>query len=149
MQCSSVLHARQLWRYRHAAELCGNSDKQNDSFVDIYRHTDRQEQHCIILISSVGGSVKTSKELKWVVHAESYSSATGEPNKPKINVLLHLCQIKEDSLITHKGRRGVAGFYARHFSVSWHCNGGAYLLSVLPSPAPQKGSYSFTTFTFS
>ena len=34
------------------------------------------------------------------------------------------------SPITSKGRRGVAGFYARHFSVSRHCDRGAYLLSV-------------------
>ena len=32
--------------------------------------------------------------------------------------------------ITCKGRRGVTGFYACHFSVSQHRDDGAYLLSV-------------------
>ena len=51
------------------------------------------------------------------------------------------------SPITHKGRREVAGSYACHFSVSRHCDGGAYLLSVaiLPSPPQRYDSNSFTT----
>ena len=42
---------------------------------------------------------------------------------------------------------GVTGFFGRHFFVSRHCDGDAYLLSVavLPSPPPKEGSYSCTT----
>ena len=44
-----------------------------------------------------------------------------------------------------KGRVGVTGFYARHFSVSQLRGGGSYLLSVgdLPSPSPKEASYLF------
>ena len=45
------------------------------------------------------------------------------------------------------GRRGVAGFYVQHFSVSTVlCDGGAYLISVvaLPLPPTKEGGYSFT-----
>ena len=51
------------------------------------------------------------------------------------------------SPIESQGRRGVEGFYARHFSENRHCDGGAYLISVavLPLPLPKEGSYSFAT----
>ena len=40
----------------------------------------------------------------------------------------------------------MAGFYARHFSVSTVlCDGGAYLLSVAALPSPPPKDYSFTT----
>ena len=42
--------------------------------------------------------------------------------------------------------RGVADFHARHFYVSRHCGGGAYLFSVaaaLPSPPSKEGIYQF------
>ena len=44
--------------------------------------------------------------------------------------------------ITCEGQRG---FYACHFSVNKHCNGGTYLLSVavLPSPYPQEDSINY------
>ena len=29
----------------------------------------------------------------------------------------------------------MAGFYARHYPVSWHCDGGANLLSIAVSPS--------------
>ena len=47
--------------------------------------------------------------------------------------------------MTSEGRRGVADFYIHHFSVSRHCDGGAYLLSVavLRSPPQKEGSYQF------
>ena len=50
------------------------------------------------------------------------------------------------SAITGKGRKGVVGFYARHFLPS---NGGAYRLSVaaLPSPpAPKGGQLTITAW---
>ena len=52
---------------------------------------------------------------------------------------------KKGGPITTKGRRGVADFYAHHFSVSTIlCDGGAYLLSIaaLPLPSPKEDSYS-------
>ena len=52
------------------------------------------------------------------------------------------------SPITSKDRRGVAGFYAHHFSVSMALyDGGVYLLSVaaLPLSPSKEGSYLFTT----
>ena len=49
-------------------------------------------------------------------------------------------QNKKGSPITCKGRRGVAGFYARHFSVSPAFDGGACLLSAA---APKQGSHQF------
>ena len=42
------------------------------------------------------------------------------------------------SAIISKGRRGVAGFHARHFAVSRHCDGGAYLLSVTVLSFPPR-----------
>ena len=54
----------------------------------------------------------------------------------------------EGNPVTSKGRRGVTAFDAHHFSASWHCDGGAYLISVavVPWPPPKEGS-SFTTTT--
>ena len=46
------------------------------------------------------------------------------------------------SIYSTTGYRGVAGFYARHCSVSRHCDGSACLLSIT---TPKEGSYSFTT----
>ena len=42
-----------------------------------------------------------------------------------------------------RGRKGVAGIYARHFSVIRYFDGDVCLLSVaaLPSPHPKDGSY--------
>ena len=47
------------------------------------------------------------------------------------NLVAPYQQEDKGSPITSNGRTGVTGFYARHFSVSRHCDAGAYL-----SPSP-------------
>ena len=49
--------------------------------------------------------------------------------------IIHMLKVKvKYRSITFEGRRGVAGFCARHFSVSRHRDGGACLLSVAILP---------------
>ena len=49
------------------------------------------------------------------------------------------------SLNLFKRSRLSHNLYTYHISVSWHCHGGAYLLSIaaLPSPSPNEDSYQF------
>ena len=64
------------------------------------------------------------------------------------HLLLQLLNLRtgagERSPITCKGRKGVAAFYARHFSVSPAFDGGTYLLPVaaLLTPPSKEGSYN-------
>ena len=59
--------------------------------------------------------------------------------------IFRVCCFKkgEGSPISWKGRRAVAGFYARPFSVSWAFDGGAYLLTVASLVPPPNKESSF------
>ena len=54
----------------------------------------------------------------------------------EINILSVLSngKVKIVNTMTSRGRRGVASFYSCHFSVSRHCDVGAYLLSIAFHP---------------
>ena len=92
---------------------------------------------------------RVQRTAKWCVRKVNYRSHLVWRFRSVTVRVIFILTIKKGegkgSPMTHKGRRGAAGFYARHFSLNPTFDGGAYLLSIpsLPSPPPRRATTKY------